>query len=116
MNESEQNFSFEEKTLSLIDVSFEDDCLYNSPSHDFHVRFSGHLLNNHLIISFLSFYLDQADFSPANELQFKYVCRDVEVIDLLFFLILRILVLLLPFFFFFCVLKLYNFFNPNKID
>eukprot|EP00258_Populus_trichocarpa_P018333 XP_006381493.2 uncharacterized protein LOC18100231 isoform X1 [Populus trichocarpa] len=40
MNESEQNFSFEEKTLSLIDVSFEDDCLYNSPSHDFHVRFS----------------------------------------------------------------------------
>ncbi|XP_011004167.1 PREDICTED: uncharacterized protein LOC105110722 isoform X3 [Populus euphratica] len=40
MNESEQNFSFEEKSLSLIDVSFEDDCLYNSPSHDFHVRFS----------------------------------------------------------------------------
>ncbi|KAL3586043.1 hypothetical protein D5086_012910 [Populus alba] len=40
MNESEQNFIFEEKTLSLIDVSFEDDCLYNSPSHDFHVRFS----------------------------------------------------------------------------
>ncbi|KAF9680310.1 hypothetical protein SADUNF_Sadunf06G0107900 [Salix dunnii] len=36
----EQNFSIEEKTLSLIDVSFEDDCLYNSPSHDFHVRFS----------------------------------------------------------------------------
>ncbi|CAK7342950.1 unnamed protein product [Dovyalis caffra] len=40
MNESEQNFSFEDKRLSLIDVSFEDDCLYNSPSHDFHVRFS----------------------------------------------------------------------------
>ncbi|KAJ6362255.1 hypothetical protein OIU78_002627 [Salix suchowensis] len=40
MNESEQNFSFEEKTQSLIDVSFEDDCLYNSPSHDCHVQFS----------------------------------------------------------------------------
>ncbi|KAL3569455.1 hypothetical protein D5086_029345 [Populus alba] len=40
MNESEQNFCFEDRRLSLIDVSFEDDCLYSSPSHDFHVRFS----------------------------------------------------------------------------
>ncbi|KAG5253161.1 cell wall protein [Salix suchowensis] len=40
MNESEQNFCFEDRRLSLIDVSFEDDCLYSSPSHDFHVRVS----------------------------------------------------------------------------
>ncbi|KAF9665002.1 hypothetical protein SADUNF_Sadunf16G0076900 [Salix dunnii] len=40
MNESEQNFCFEDRRLSLIDVSFEDDCLYSSPSHDFHVRSS----------------------------------------------------------------------------
>jgi hypothetical protein len=37
--------------LSLIDVSFEDDCLYSSPSHGFHVRFSGPLFNTHVIIS-----------------------------------------------------------------
>ncbi|XP_011006937.1 PREDICTED: uncharacterized protein LOC105112790 isoform X2 [Populus euphratica] len=40
MNESDQNFCFEDRRLSLIDVSFEDDCLYSSPSHDFHVRLS----------------------------------------------------------------------------
>lgn len=52
MNESEQNFCFEDRRLSLIDVSFEDDCLYSSPSHGFHVRFSGPLFNTHVIISF----------------------------------------------------------------
>uniref|UniRef100_A0A6N2NK72 Uncharacterized protein n=1 Tax=Salix viminalis TaxID=40686 RepID=A0A6N2NK72_SALVM len=44
MNESEQNFCFEDRRLSLIDVSFEDDCLYSSPSHDFHVRVSVQML------------------------------------------------------------------------
>ncbi|KAJ6778367.1 hypothetical protein OIU74_002210 [Salix koriyanagi] len=39
MNQS-KNFCFEDRRLSLIDVSFEDDCLYSSPSHDFHVRVS----------------------------------------------------------------------------
>lgn len=44
MNESEENFDFEDKRLSLIDVSFEDDCLYNSPSRDFQIhQFSGSL-------------------------------------------------------------------------
>ncbi|KDP29074.1 hypothetical protein JCGZ_16463 [Jatropha curcas] len=35
MSESEANFGFEDKSLSLIDVSFEDDCLYNSPPRDY---------------------------------------------------------------------------------
>ncbi|XP_021666887.2 uncharacterized protein LOC110655027 isoform X2 [Hevea brasiliensis] len=34
MSESQENFALQDKTLSLIDVSFEDDCLYNSPSRD----------------------------------------------------------------------------------
>eukprot|EP00257_Ricinus_communis_P019500 XP_015578511.1 uncharacterized protein LOC8283823 [Ricinus communis] len=34
MSVSEENFDLEDKSLSLIDVSFEDDCLYNSPSRD----------------------------------------------------------------------------------
>ncbi|KAG8648493.1 hypothetical protein MANES_08G003400v8 [Manihot esculenta] len=34
MSEPEENFGLEDKILSLIDVCFEDDCLYNSPFRD----------------------------------------------------------------------------------